>query len=105
MAPIALPPGQSAFAELQIEPMVMIEQSAAAEIAKCQIDFVARRAADVVQWRPQRTRSVFHVHPEDQRRGVRQGRREGRRVWTIAWRELLRGCRAGPNERPGDANG
>src|ERR1700682_2157301 len=77
VAPIALPAGQFALAELQIKPVFVKEQAAAADVAEGQEGFVARAATDVVQWRPQSTRRVFHIHPEHQRRVVRQRRGEG----------------------------
>src|ERR1700694_5839600 len=105
MAHIALPAGYPPLAELQIKPVVAIEQSAAADIAECQIDFVARAAADVSQRRPQRPRGVFHIHPEHQRRGVRQRRAEGRRMRSICRRKLLGARRSKPRDKPRDGNG
>ena len=66
MAPVAFPAGQPAVTELQIKPVLVNEQPTAAIIAKCQEDFLARTAADVVQFRPQRLRGVFDVHPDRQ---------------------------------------
>jgi hypothetical protein len=70
MAPVAFPAGQSAVAELQIKPVLVKGQPAAADIAERQEDFVARAAAEVVQWCPQRLRGVFHAHPDRQRHVV-----------------------------------
>src|SRR5665647_1899075 len=47
VTPVALPAGQSALAELQKQPVVVVEQSAAADIADRQIDFLARTSADL----------------------------------------------------------
>src|SRR6266849_10159051 len=68
VAPVALPAGQPALAELQIKPVLVKEQAAAADVAEGQEDFVARTAADVVQWHAQSARGVFRIHSEHQRR-------------------------------------
>src|SRR5229473_5205268 len=91
VAPVALPAGQSALAELQIEPVLVEEQPAAADVAEGQQGFVARAAADVVQWRPQGARGIFRVHPEHERRIVRQRRGEGWGIRTTRWHECLGG--------------
>src|SRR6185437_2611686 len=48
-APVALPAGQFAVAELQIEPVVVADQSAATRIADGEIDFIARSTVDVAE--------------------------------------------------------
>src|SRR6267142_6101295 len=49
VAPVAFPAGQPAFAELQVEPVLAVKESAAADIAEREKDFVARAAADVIK--------------------------------------------------------
>src|SRR5438105_4735939 len=90
MAPVALPAGQSAFTELQIEPVLFGKQSAAADIAERQVDFLAGATADVIERGAERAGGGFLVHPERQRDGVRQRRGEGRRIGTADRRQLLR---------------
>src|SRR6476661_9489950 len=64
VAPVTLPTGQSAFAELQEETVVVREQSAAADVAERQIDFVAGPPADVAKRFAQRACHIVGVHPE-----------------------------------------
>src|ERR1700709_449953 len=90
MAPVALPARQSAFAELQIEPVFLVEQSAAAIITERQVDFLAGSAADIIERSAERARDGFLVHAEGERRVVRQRRGEGRRVGAADRRQLLR---------------
>src|SRR6476469_9121424 len=90
MAPIALPSGQSAVTELQIEPVPVRKQAAPAEIAEREEDLVARAALDVSERYTQRARGVFRAHAERQRRIVRQGRGESRRVGAAGGRQALR---------------
>src|SRR5882724_1629657 len=71
VAPIALPAGQFALAELQIKPVFVKEQAAAAGVAEGQEVFVAGAAVDVVKWLPKSPRGVFHILPEHQRRFFR----------------------------------
>src|SRR5258708_8814033 len=85
MAPIALPAGQSAMAELQIEPVPVRKQTAATEVAEGQEDFVARAAPDIIEGRAERACGIFRVHAEYQRDVVRQRRREGLRAVATAW--------------------
>ena len=90
MAPIALPAGQPAAPELQIEPVAMRKQSAAADVAERQVDFVARAALDVIERDTERARGVPGLHAERQRHIVRRRRDERRRVGTAERREALR---------------
>src|SRR5882757_879592 len=48
-APVALPAGEAAAAELQIEPVLAIEEAGAAGVAEGKEDFIAGPAADVIQ--------------------------------------------------------
>src|ERR1700720_2522836 len=102
VAPVALPAGQSALAELQIKPVLVQEQAAAADVAEGQEDFVARTAADVVQRHAQSARGVFRIHSEHQRRVVRQRRGEGWRMWASGRREWLGACGSMPYAANGD---
>src|SRR5258707_9427475 len=99
VAPIALPAGQSAVAELQIEPVPVRKQTAAAGVAEREEDFVARAASDIIEGRAERACGIFRVHAEYQRDVVRQRRGEGRRVGAADRRQSLRmyrsNCAAG----------
>src|SRR5258705_11521075 len=90
MAPIALPAGQSAVAELQIESVPVRKQTAAAGVAEREEDFVARAAPDIIEGRAERACGTFRVHAEYQRDVVRQSRGEGRRVGATDRRQGLR---------------
>src|SRR5258707_1120062 len=76
-AVILFPTRQLAAAGLQEQPVVMIDQSAAAEIAQRQIDLAAGRATDILQGLTERTRCLLDIHPEHQRFVFRECRREG----------------------------
>src|SRR5271156_4105983 len=89
VTPVALPAGQSALAELKIEPVAVIEQAAAAEVADGQIDFVARAATDIADRLSERARDIFHIHPDGKRRIIRQCRGEGWRTRSTRGRQLL----------------
>src|SRR5579871_5345745 len=78
LAVVFLPSRKPAVAELQEQPVVMIDQPAAAEIAEREIDFTAGRAGDVLQRLLQRRRHLRDVHAEHQRAVVRHLRVEGR---------------------------
>src|SRR5437868_13113830 len=78
-APVALPCRQAAAAELQIEPVLAVEEAAAADVAERKEGFVAGAAADPGQWCAQRVGGLLLVHTEGQRRSVRQGCDKGRR--------------------------
>src|ERR1700732_4273200 len=99
VAPVALPAGQSAVAELQIEPVIVVDQSAAAEVADCPIDFAAGAAADVAERLSQRPRDIAHIHPKRQRRVVRQSRGEGS---ALNGSQLLRAGRRKMRKRSSD---
>ena len=83
MAPIALPAGQSALAELQIEPVLVKEQAAAADIAEGKEGFVARPSPDVMERRAQCPRGILRV----QYLGVRFDPQEFRRDLLSLLRE------------------
>src|SRR5258708_9126089 len=89
MAPIALPAGQSAVAELQVEPVLVRKQAAAASAAEREEDFVARAAPDIIEGRAERACGTFRVHAEYQRDVVRQSRGEGRTVGAADRRQGL----------------
>src|SRR5581483_10558622 len=78
LAVVFLPAGQSAVAELQEQPVVMVDQAAAAEIAERDIDLLAGRAGDILQRLLQRRRHLLDIHAEHQRAVVRHRRVEGR---------------------------
>src|SRR5260221_2718448 len=90
MAPVALPADEPAFAELQVERVFFVEQSAGTDIAEREVDFPALPAADVIELGAQRAGGGFLVHAERQWRVVRQGRDEGRRIGAADRRQLLR---------------
>src|SRR3954462_7772023 len=71
MAPVAFPAGQPAFAELQIEPIFLVEKPAAADVAEREKNLVARAAVDVIQRHAERGGCLLRVHAEKQRRVVR----------------------------------
>src|SRR5881394_638326 len=91
VAPVALPAGQPAFAELQKEPVLLVEQSAAADVAEGEVDFLARPSPDVIERGAQRTRGFAGVHAERQRNIVRQRFGERRWVGAVDRRRFLRG--------------
>src|SRR5258705_1515108 len=101
VAPVAFPAGQPAFAELQVEPVLDVKESAAADIAEREKDFVAQAAADVVKRHAERGCGLLRVHAEKQRRVVRQRRGEGWRVGPADWRQTLcaRSCREGDQQQ------
>src|SRR4051812_11727234 len=72
VAPIGLPAGQSALTELQKQPVVVIHEPAAADVADRQVYLVTGPAADIAEWLAKRSRNIFHIHSEHQGRGVRQ---------------------------------
>src|SRR5262249_37496267 len=61
-AVIFLPPREPAIAELQEQPVVMVDQAAAALIAEREIDLVARRPGDILQRLLQRGRHLLDIH-------------------------------------------
>src|SRR5436305_7952721 len=66
-APIALPRREAAAAELQIKPVLAVEEAGAAIVAEYQEDFLARAPADVVQRRAERLCRLPLVHAEGER--------------------------------------
>src|SRR6185369_2375404 len=88
VAPVALPAGQPAFAELQKEPVLLVKQSAAADVAKREEDFLARTSPDIIERGAERARSFVGVHAERQWCVVRQRFGEGRRVGPADRRQL-----------------
>src|SRR5258708_14591379 len=101
MAPVAFPASQPALAELQVEPVLLVEQAAAAGVAEGEKDFVARAAVDVIKRHAERGCGLLRIHAEKQRRVVRQRRVEGWRVGAADWRETLRArsCRDGYQQK------
>src|SRR5215472_5203255 len=71
-AVVFLPAGQPAVAKLQEQPVVVVDQAAAAEVAEREIDLVAGRAGDILQRLPERGRHLLDVHAEHQGPAVRQ---------------------------------
>src|ERR1700730_18536739 len=88
LAVVFLPAGQTTMAELQKQPVVVIDQSAATEVAKGEVDLSAPSAADILQRLTEHAGGLFHAHPEGKRRVVRQGRDE-RLALGIVRRKLL----------------
>src|SRR5262249_3729182 len=84
---VLFPAGEPAVAELQEQPVVVIEQAAAALVSEGKIDFVTGRAGDIFQRLAKCCGSLRDVHAENQRANIRQGRREG---WAAVRRQSLR---------------
>src|SRR6266513_1722182 len=101
MAPVALPAGQSALSELQIEPVLLEESFVAADVAEREENLVAGTAADVVERHAERGRGCLRAHPEHQRRVVGQGCDERRRVGPAEWRQSLRVCGRSSEQQQG----
>src|SRR5712671_4687687 len=101
VAPIAFPAGQATFAELQIEPVLLVKKSAAADVAKREQDFVARAAADVIKGHAERGCGFLRIHAEKQRRIVRQRCIEGRWVGAADRRQALCACSCREREQQG----
>src|SRR3954447_19617760 len=72
VAPIGLPTGQSALAELQKQPVLVIQEPAAADVADRQVYLVTGPATYIAERLAKRSRDIFHIHSEHQGRGVRQ---------------------------------
>src|SRR3954464_10563439 len=104
VAPVALPAGQPALGEWQKEPVLLVEQSAAADVAECEVDLFARTSPDIIERGAERTRGFPGVHAERHRRVVRQRFGERRRVGAADRPQLLRGSlrEAGCDQGAGD---
>src|SRR3954451_13276193 len=84
LAIVLLPSRQPAMTELQEQAVTVRDQSAAADVAKREIDLVAGTPAHILQRLPQRPRALPGIHAEGERRVVRQGRDEGQAGWCPA---------------------
>src|SRR6478752_4451462 len=91
VAPVALPAGQPALAKLQKQPVLLVEQSAAADVAEREEDFLPRPSPDIVERGAERMRGFGGVHAERQGRVVGQRFGERRRVGAADRRQFLRG--------------
>jgi hypothetical protein len=59
VAPVALPAGQPALAELQKQSVLLVKQSAAADVAEREEDFFARSAPDIIERGAERAGSLL----------------------------------------------
>src|SRR5215213_3451953 len=91
VAPVALPAGQPALAELQEQPVFLVKQSTAADVAKGKEDFFARTSPDIIERGAERGCGFAGVHAERQWRVIRQRCGERRRVGAADRRQFLRG--------------
>ena len=62
VAPVALPSGEPAFTELQIEPVAVGKQAAAAIAAEGEEYFVARKAANIIERDTEREGGFIGAH-------------------------------------------